>query len=895
LKIETFLILLFSLMVWGAQSQNFPSKGVPYLVNYSPQNYLNAGKIWDIESAPNGIVYMATDRGLLEYDGLKWILLHGSRGITRSVLVQNDSVIFTGSDLDFGQWTRDKKGEFIYKSLFPFKKNVKDGIEEFWHIYRIDGNLAFVSAFNIYILSNGQLTKIQTPHRIVHSYFYNNDLIVFDKSKQLWIFDNLKFIPQQLPQNFKLPNFKGAYLTDDKMCYITESSGIISICKSSISKEESPLSNYLKGAKVFSFEPVGKDYFAIGTVLKGLIIADLKGNIIHIINRYKGLQNNTVLSLHYAENGKLWAGLDYGLSYLLLKNNFTYVFDYRGDFGTAYSSFLKADDFYLGTNQGLYHCRWSELNNNQDFFTFNLIPNSEGQVWKIFGYGNEILVGHDRGLFILSNNKLVKLDSKDGVWDLVFKNNFLFAGTYNGISIYKLEKSGWRFLKKMEYISGSCKQLAFDSEQNLWVNIPNFALVKVKLDSKLNPIERKVAFEYDSSISYLNVDILKNNILLHGNTANKTYYYNGSRFIKRNNLTPDLSIKSPSNGFNSSAILNNSYMFYPVNNGFALYWRGNSISNSISNPLIKHVEAFNADTSIALSFGDLIPFKQNNLRFDFVVPNCENIYYQYRLHQEDEWSLPTQKTTIDFFSLESGQYNFQVRSANSEGTSKPVTFSFKIRNPWYQSFQFYFFIVLIFSLLAIFFYMRHRRALAKQRKQLMLSEQKKIQELDEKHQKTIVEFEQVKLKNENEKLREQLRSKTVELAIKARDNESKNRLLTEIKEKLSEIREDPRMAVQRLKEFTRMVDNNILNDDHTFEIQIYELHQEFFRKLKMMYPTLSGNDLKICAYLKVGLNSKEIADIMNIQLSSSYITRSRIRKKLNLDAEENLYDFLNSI
>ena len=336
-------------------------------------------------------------------------------------------------------------------------------------------------------------------------------------------------------------------------------------------------------------------------------------------------------------------------------------------------------------------------------------------------------------------------------------------------------------------------------------------------------------------------------------------------------------------------------MFYPVNNGFALYWRGNSISNSISNPLIKHVEAFNADTSIALSFGDLIPFKQNNLRFDFVVPNCENIYYQYRLHQEDEWSLPTQKTTIDFFSLESGQYNFQVRSANSEGTSKPVTFSFKIRNPWYQSFQFYFFIVLIFSLLAIFFYMRHRRALAKQRKQLMLSEQKKIQELDEKHQKTIFELEQAKLKNENEKLREQLRSKTVELAIKARDNESKNRLLTEIKEKLSEIREDPRMAVQRLKEFTRMVDNNILNDDHTFEIQIYELHQEFFRKLKMMYPTLSGNDLKICAYLKVGLNSKEIADIMNIQLSSSYITRSRIRKKLNLDAEENLYDFLNSI
>ncbi|TVR75849.1 MAG: hypothetical protein EA412_14750, partial [Chitinophagaceae bacterium] len=49
------------------------------------------------------------------------------------------------------------------------------------------------------------------------------------------------------------------------------------------------------------------------------------------------------------------------------------------------------------------------------------------------------------------------------------------------------------------------------------------------------------------------------------------------------------------------------------------------------------------------------------------------------------------------------------------------------------------------------------------------------------------------------------------------------------------------------------------------------------------------------AYLKIGLNTKEIAEILNIQPSSFYISRSRLRKKLNLKPEEDLYSFLNGV
>jgi len=50
--------------------------------------------------------------------------------------------------------------------------------------------------------------------------------------------------------------------------------------------------------------------------------------------------------------------------------------------------------------------------------------------------------------------------------------------------------------------------------------------------------------------------------------------------------------------------------------------------------------------------------------------------------------------------------------------------------------------------------------------------------------------------------------------------------------------------------------------------------------------------LKLCAYLRLNLSSKEIAQLLNISLKGVEISRYRVRKKLQLSTETNLYDFL---
>ena len=78
----------------------------------------------------------------------------------------------------------------------------------------------------------------------------------------------------------------------------------------------------------------------------------------------------------------------------------------------------------------------------------------------------------------------------------------------------------------------------------------------------------------------------------------------------------------------------------------------------------------------------------------------------------------------------------------------------------------------------------------------------------------------------------------------------------------------------------------------TFSIYFDQVHNNFLSNIKAKFPELSSTDLKLCAYLRLNLSSKEIAQLMNISLKGVEISRYRIRKKLNLLPEVNLYDFL---
>jgi DNA-binding CsgD family transcriptional regulator len=92
----------------------------------------------------------------------------------------------------------------------------------------------------------------------------------------------------------------------------------------------------------------------------------------------------------------------------------------------------------------------------------------------------------------------------------------------------------------------------------------------------------------------------------------------------------------------------------------------------------------------------------------------------------------------------------------------------------------------------------------------------------------------------------------------------------------------------------RLIDKHLVPNQHWehFEELFNQLHENFMQRLKDQYPQLTSRDLKLCAYLRMNLDSKEIASLMGLSVRGAEDLRYRVRKKMQLDTTTNLAEFI---
>lgn len=114
-----------------------------------------------------------------------------------------------------------------------------------------------------------------------------------------------------------------------------------------------------------------------------------------------------------------------------------------------------------------------------------------------------------------------------------------------------------------------------------------------------------------------------------------------------------------------------------------------------------------------------------------------------------------------------------------------------------------------------------------------------------------------------------------------------------IQELLSTTEKDSKAKISKL---VKVIDYSLESEKDWDEFRMYfeKVHSSFFENLKVSHPDLSQGDLKLCALISLNLSMKEMAELMGISPESVKMARHRLRKKLNLNTEENLSDFVAS-
>lgn len=141
--------------------------------------------------------------------------------------------------------------------------------------------------------------------------------------------------------------------------------------------------------------------------------------------------------------------------------------------------------------------------------------------------------------------------------------------------------------------------------------------------------------------------------------------------------------------------------------------------------------------------------------------------------------------------------------------------------------------------------------------------------------------------------KETIASKERALAASAMATHEKNALLETLESKIETLETHNKELKPALKEMKKTISESYALDKswdnfiHSFQ----SVHPEFFDKLKAQSPKLTMNDLKICAYLKVGMSNKEIANVTHLTPGSVKSKINRLKKKLNMNPEDNIRDY----
>jgi ligand-binding sensor domain-containing protein/DNA-binding CsgD family transcriptional regulator len=147
------------------------------------------------------------------------------------------------------------------------------------------------------------------------------------------------------------------------------------------------------------------------------------------------------------------------------------------------------------------------------------------------------------------------------------------------------------------------------------------------------------------------------------------------------------------------------------------------------------------------------------------------------------------------------------------------------------------------------------------------------------------------LQLQNEKLASEVETKTSKLMFSAMQIAHKNEILTDLKNDL--LKEQKKSGIG-LGSLVRKLDLELMNEDHWKEFDIYfnQVDQDFFQSLLANHPKLTKNDLRMCSLIRINLNTKEIAFLLNVSTRAVEQGRYRLKKRLGLEKEDDLDKYI---
>ncbi|MFO7825878.1 MAG: regulator [Cyclobacterium sp.] len=948
MRTTSCLLFLFHLI-----QAAFPqTPDLPFSRYYSSQDYQGGIQNYAITQHASGLLYVANNYGLLVHDGTTWrrYSLPNSTKV-RHVQADENGLVYVSGQGEFGTFSPNERGQLVFQSLKDSLPESFQNLEEVWKVFLGNEHIYFCTSNRIFAFDHENRFdfSLESPSVFESFHFISNTLFVNDRDKGLQKIENESFTPV----NAYFSNFLVTGLLQtgsDRYLVFTRDNGIFSLSGETVetwmAAPELSINSVLR---------LSNGNIAIATQLNGLLLINAEGEELLKLDKESGLNNNSIVSLFEDLSGNLWIGHNNGLSMVQLSLPFSKINQFSGLTGTGYHASNVDGKLYLGTNNGVYvtpaqsngtHKKLDLIpHTNGQVYQVNsiqglvLVAHNDG-AFTIKENKAEKIKGPE-GIW---NFQLLK-----------DHNDLILAGSYQGLHLYEIKDGELTYLRKINGFEESSRIIEQDENGDIWVAHGYKGLYKLRLDTAMTDFEVSYYgteqglpsnifnnvwkinnrlifttqagvfrynqsqlgfekdpifdpyFENDFLIHYLLEDQM-GNVFFIGETEmgvleKKVDGSYQKHFQVFNPLLPLLNDDLP----NISAVRGNEVLF-AANEGFIRFnLNENNFQPPVFPTLIRAVYLTGASDSLIfagnvgqqLSLDEMpeISYNKANIRFEISNPtpnNEKDLRYQYWLEGfEEGYGAWVDKREKAYTNLREGKYIFHARSKNIYHAISPeTTFEFDILPPWYRSRLAYIFYAL---LLLINFFLAYRIIEKRYQKKTLQIKTASRQAIEAKESELKVSQKEVE-RLKTEKLKQEIQIKNKELAAATMHLINKNGFIDHMRNNLNAITRKSRNqeVKQEIQKVIKTIEKNIAEDRdwEQFEIHFDQVHGDFMGRFKKEFDQLSPQEIKLSAYLRMNLSTKEIAYLMNISIRGVEIARYRLRKKLNLERSDNLQEYI---
>jgi ligand-binding sensor domain-containing protein/DNA-binding CsgD family transcriptional regulator len=943
-------LILMALLLTCETSRLLAFQGRHPIRNFTPIDYKAGIQNIDFAQNRNLSVFVANNLGVLSYDGQEWKTHDFKTGKKKRSLAfdPTQNRLYMGSQGEFGYYHDD----WQYTSLTPLVPETHQSFTEVWDIYLVDSEVYFCTFQGIYRYDGQKIQVIPPVTTFEKSFLVNGQVFTQDQNGQLYEIQNGQ-LSTPFPQRQKNEIIAGLVALKDGLLIIYKSGQIEFSTPFGVSQEHTKLSASLSGTFVNHLVQLSDNRLAIATQRAGLFLYDLQSEQIEQLSTQNGLASNACLRSFQDYSGNLWIGMQNGIALVHLDAPMRLLGQEINLQGSGYDAFDRPEGTYFTTSNGIFFLEQGASNcvflkgtegpayriqeiggkiyagHHTGLFLLQgqqaiRIAHTDGlwQVKQLQSKPSYAISGTYSGLYLFKINPQQVLEPVRPLPGFSASSRFMEEDQQGNLWVGQYYLGLYRLSFSPDFTEVNLQNISEQTdlpikEQIILTRINDRLYLATKegiyrINPDRNTLERAPEFaEVGQQPVYLLAQDEKNRI--HIITEDFIAYYDpisednfafvrSSLYQLRYRLNNDLLHLSTQT---------NKGVLFSANDGFIYYDPQREKANTVDPLLVRQISDLSqgqllyqqlpfapADTTL---FDLSIKARSRLLKIEvdfFQFSGLENQQFRFRLEGlSKHFGTWTTHSTKEYTNLREGDYTLLVQSKDRVGqiVDGPA-YNFTVQAPFYRStfakiFYIFFALLIVLSLL----YLQRRRYRKKEAEQekkqqaVLAQKQQKVKELQIKKDQELHRLKEERMESEIQHINKLLAASTMNLVVKNEFIESIKNDLQDVKQKSE--RKDTRKGIEKI---VREIETNlkVQEDWEQFQYHFDSVHGDFLSRLREDYPDISPNEQKLCAFLRLNLQTKDIANILGISVRGVEVARYRLRKKLDLDTGQNLSKFI---